>query len=456
VRLALIAYGDWQDTNSPCAFYPSILHTNPFIMSCFRFESLKFHCRRPKRIFCYFFSKVPKLFSLLFSLLLTFIGVFNAVAVKYTDIDYEVVNDGARFMSNGGSPYERATYRYTPLLAGMLLPNIWLDSKVFGKVIFVIFDMIIGAALYLIAQMDQKPRFSGWPIVCASLWLFNPIAINVSTRGNSEAIVGSLVLVSLYLLMRGNQILSSLIFGLAVHFKIYPIIFSVAIFFYIDRDMPFRRDLGVVAAVLEQLFRWRRIRYAVITASVLAVFTAVFYKIYGWTFLYETYLYHVVRKDHRHNFSVYFYELYLSSAPDQTDEYLANFSLDLLARVGSFLPQLVALAALTIRFSQRDLPFALFGMTVAFVAFNKVSTVQYFVWYFSLLPLIVSRLNVSVKDAVVVFGFWAGSQALWLGMAFLLEFKSRNTFFAIWCAGILFFASHIGTLCFFIKRHAIS
>lgn len=77
------------------------------------------------------------LFSSLIRLVLIFYGEWQDthMEVRYTDVDYIVFSDAASLVASGRSPYERSTYRYSPLLAFLLLPNSILHPS-WGKFIF--------------------------------------------------------------------------------------------------------------------------------------------------------------------------------------------------------------------------------------------------------------------------------------------------------------------------------
>jgi phosphatidylinositol glycan class M len=57
----------------------------------------------------------------------------------------------------------------------------------------------------------------------------------VSVRGNAESVMSCLVLLVLYLLIKERVLLAAIFYGLSVHLKIYPVMYSVTIMMYLTR-----------------------------------------------------------------------------------------------------------------------------------------------------------------------------------------------------------------------------
>lgn len=209
-----------------------------------------------------------------------------------------------------------------------------------------------------------------------------------------------------------------------------------------------------------------------------------FYQLYGHTFLHEAYLHHTTRKDPRHNFSVYYYPIYLDFMPWPAQQ-RPNESSSLSAAGGgggafstapardsqglllggvfvdpvdvnrfAAVPQLLLLLVLSASLHE-DLPLCWLLQTWAFVALNKVSTAQYFVWYLSLLPIALQRVPWPLPRKLQAAGaVWAVTQLHWLLWGYLLEFEGRGVHLWLWLAGVLFLAANVWCMCVLIQSCA--
>ncbi|XP_065556774.1 GPI mannosyltransferase 1-like [Artemia franciscana] len=339
---------------------------------------------------------------------------------KYTDIDYVIYTGAAKYITMGESPYNQETYRYTPLLAQILTANVYINNAC-GKIIFVIFDIGISWLIY------KSVRYPEYRLISALMWLYNPMVMAISTRGSSESVIVFLVLCSVYFLKRELYLLAGFFHGLAIHFKIYPLTYSPLIYFALGNN--------ILTANRKQS------KFLLMTIITFLSFTASYYNFYGWEFLEETYFYHVYRQDPKHNFSVFWYIFY----------HFENISV--LGYV-PFITQSFCMIFFTYRYSTMvSLEFGMFVIVYSFVTLNKVVTAQYFLWYFSFVPLIWYDIEIPVQSWIVMFSFWALGITSFLFPAYLLEFQHLNVHFFVFLGCLSFFVCNCYILNVMVKSY---
>lgn len=418
--------------------------------------------------------------SILIRLLLIIYGqIFDQYSeVQYTDVDYKVVTDGARHILDGESPFRRHTYRYSPLLAMIQIPGIIIHPT-FGKCFFSIFDILVAVLIYKIVsnklrfqykkavqtvllQYGKKSRWKQLPDhhnrpeqlakYSVLFWLYNPLTMVISTRGNGDSFSSFFVILTIYFIIKSekksnlNAFLAGLSHGVAVHMRLYPIVFSLALYLCLNEKL-----ITNSVTFCRQVFlpNGQQILLVLGTLVGLTSLTGSFYYLYGWNYIYEAYLYHFVRKDVRHNFSLYFLMQYLSG----------NVESAVLEKILIILPQVLLMVYLTFCFGQfrQTLPFCIFAQTFIAVTYNSVVTSQYFVWYLALFPICLNNLQtMPIKTASMYFTMWMLGQGLWLLPAYLLEFKSWNTFNWIGVQAIIFFLINIFLLSRLIKYYSFT
>ena len=174
--------------------------------------------------------------------------------VKYTDIDYFVFTDAARYVATNRTPYLRDTYRYTPLLAWILYPTTWGGLWfLFGKALFAFGDLVAGWLIYCTLR-DSNRMPSARALKFTSIWILNPMVAQISTRGSSEGLLGMIVMALLWSVKQKRIHLAGCLLGLAVHFKIYPFIYATSIVWCLDEDMTTEKQVKELKTNNESVF----------------------------------------------------------------------------------------------------------------------------------------------------------------------------------------------------------
>lgn len=332
-----------------------------------------------------------------------------------------------------------------------------------------------------------------------------------------------LLLVVLQALLTRRAVLAGTLYGLAVHLRLYPVIYAPAALLHLaataqqhaehtgqqqmqhaentgqqQKQRKQHKRAGVCrASAIAWVIRVMRcaLMFGAPAAAVFVLLGAICWKMYGHIFLQEAFLHHLSRVDPRHSFSPYYYPAYLGFMPwgstaGFSGSAAASFSstvaaapaghseltshaadvgeawvvgpdtqgsgglllhlLRLLPPIdvgrGAFAAQGAVLLALAVGL-HTELPLCWLVQTLAFVALNKVCTAQYFVWFFSLLPLALLRAPwPPPNELVVAAAAWVVTQLHWLAWGYALEFQGAGAHLGLWFAGVIFLVANAGLI----------
>ncbi len=119
----------------------------------------------------------------------------------------------------------------------------------------------------------------------------------------------------------------------------------------------------------------------------------------------------------------------------------------------AFLPQMLLILLASLIFYS-DLSFCIILITMIFVHFNKVITAQYFLWYISLIPLLIHRNDLfKQKKGLITFTVWIILELVWNFYAHRLEQLGINSFIELYIIEVLFFITSCYLISLLIKYH---
>ncbi len=315
-----------------------------------------------------------------------------------------------------------------------MIEGIWYMILLFG----LLFCRIMLHILSHKGVVQSSDQGRSLRVFAVSVWLFSPFTATISTRGNGEALVVCMLMGLVYMLETDKTVVAAILYGIAVHWRIFPIIYAPTILRYMS---SLKQRKHSPSSLFRQYVSVNGVIFGLVSGFIFFALGALMHAMYGMEFLEETYVYHLSRIDPRHNFSPYFYPAYLMAGkPTGSMSGPSSY----LGDTGS----LFGILGIVVQFciahtiAPRDLSMAFMLQSMAFVTFNKVSTAQYFVWYLCwisiTLPNIVSdRQAKSMLRRVSIV--WPLALCHWLAWAYMLEFQGQPVHLFVWLAGLLFF-----------------